>query len=191
MHLDTLDRKVREDTPVLLACPPFLFHQVLWRKEIPDSLEATASPASLDPEVTRVSQVSLVVRVCLDFLVLLSRVKDSRDSLVTPGHQAFLASPDQRERLELWDSLAFLEQGVMMVPLVSLVILESLVDLVPKVSLETAMDILEVLELKACQEIQATQVVVVAMAPPVTTAFQEVQVSLVQRELLVNQDGLE
>lgn len=191
MDLDTLDRKVREDTPVLLACLALFFHQASWKKEILDILEATAFLASPDPEVTRVSRASLVVRVCLDFLVLLSRVKDSRVSLVTPGHQDSQASPDQRERLELWDSLAYLEQGVMMVPLVSLVTLEILVDLVTKVFLEIATHILELRELKASREIQASQVVAVAMALPVTTAFQEVQVTLVRRELLVNRDGRE
>lgn len=147
--------------------------------------------ASLDLEVTRVCQVCLVVRVCLDFLVTLSRVKDSQDSLGSLGNQELQASPDQREKLESWDSPACLDQGVMMVHLVYLATLENLVGPVSKVYLEIVMVILEVQELKASQGLQAYQVAVPVMAPPVTTAFQEVQVSLEQRELLVKADGLE
>lgn len=62
--------------------------------------------ASLDPEVTRVSQVNLVARVYLDFLVLLSRVKDSPDSQDFLGSLDVQASLDPRESLESWDSLA-------------------------------------------------------------------------------------
>lgn len=191
VDLDSLDRKVREDTLVFLACLVFLFHQGWWRKETLDTPEAVAFLASLDPEVTKVCRVYLGVRVCLDFPASLSRVKDSRDSpgfLGNPDLQAFL---DQREKLESWDSLACRDHGVMMVHLVSLATLESLVNLVAKVYLESPMVILEGQELKASQEIQASQVVVPMMAPPVTTAFQEVQVSLEPRVVQVKEDGLE
>lgn len=154
-------------------------------------MEAAAFPVSPDPEVTRVCQVCLVVRVCLVFLVTLSRVKDSRDSLGSPGNQELQASPDQRENLESWDSPARLDQGVMMVHLVSLATLESLVGPVAKVHPEKVLVIPEVQELKASLEIQASQVAVPMTAPPVTPAFQEVQVFLDRREHLVKQDGLE
>lgn len=188
---DTPDRKVREDTPVSPARPLLLSDQSLWRKENLDSTEAAASPASLDPEVTKVCQGCLVARVCLDFLVTLSRVKDSQDSLVSPGNQALRASPDPREKLESWDFLACLDQGVTMVHLVSLATLENLVGPVEKVHLEKVLVIQEVQELKASLEIQASQVAVPLMALPVRVAFQEVQVFLERRELLVKGDGLE
>lgn len=191
VDLDSLDRKVREDTLAFLAFLVFLFHQGWWRKETPDSLEAVAFLASLDPEVTKVCQVYLVARVCLDFLASLSRVKDSLDSpgfLDSPELQAFL---DRREKLESWDSLACQDHGVMMVLLDSLATLESLVDLVAKVYVESLMVILEGQELKDSQEIQASQVAVPTMAPPVTTAFQEVQASLEPRVCQVKEDSLE
>lgn len=188
---DTLDRKVRGDTPASPVPLVLLIPQAMRRKETPVSLEAVAFLASPDPEVTKVCQAYLVVRVCLDFLVSLSRVKDSQDSLDTLGNQEVQAIPDRRENLESWDSPARLDQGVMMVHLVSLAALENLVFLAAKVYPETLMCILEVQELKACKEIQATQVALAGMAPLVTTAFQEVQVSLEPRELLVKQDGLE
>lgn len=75
--------------------------------------------------MTRVCQVRLVVRVFLDFLVLLTRVKDSQDSLGFQGDQDLQASPDPRENLESWDSLEHLDQGEMMAPLVYLATLES------------------------------------------------------------------
>lgn len=75
--------------------------------------------------MTRVCQVRPVVRVFLDFLVLLSRVKDSQDSLGFQGDRDLQASPDPRENLESWDSLEHLEQGEMMAPLVYLATLES------------------------------------------------------------------
>lgn len=70
--LDSLVRKVRGGTLVLLACLLALFHQSSWRRETLETPEAAAFPASPDPEVTRVCQVYLVARVCLDFLVSLS-----------------------------------------------------------------------------------------------------------------------
>lgn len=61
-------------------------------------------------QVIRVFQVSLVVRVCLDFLVTLSRVKDSGENLDFQDDRDLQATPDQREKLESWDSLARLDQ---------------------------------------------------------------------------------
>lgn len=133
--------------------------------------------ASLDPEVTKVCQASPDVRVCPDFQVLLSRVKDSRDSLGSRDSQDSRASQDPKEKLELWDSLACLGQGVMMVHLVTLATLEKLVVPASKVYLEIRTDILEVLELKACQEIQDIQEDVATMEHLVTMASLEVQVS--------------
>lgn len=182
---------MREDTPVPTARPVLFTGQGLRRKENPESTEAAAFLASPDPEVTKVCQVCLVARVCLDFLVTLSRVKDSQDSLVSLGNQALQASPDRRENLESWDSPACLDQGVTMVHLVSLATLENLVGPVEKVYLEKVMVCLEFQDLKASPEIQASQVDVVMTALPVTTAFQEVQVSLDRREVLVKEDGLE
>lgn len=59
--------QVREDTLDLPARPPFLCHQVLWRKEILDTLEATGSPASLDPEVTRLPAAKM--RPCVQAFI--------------------------------------------------------------------------------------------------------------------------
>lgn len=187
---DTSDKKAREDTPVLQASLVFLVHQSLWRKATQEPLEPTAFLASPDPEVIRVFLVDLVVRVCLDSLVLLSRAKDWLDSLDSPEPQVLQVSLDQREKLESWDSPACLDRGVMMVHLVTLATLEDLVNLVPKVYPEKVMVILEGQELKDSQEFQDSQVVVATMAPPATTAFQEVQVSLDQRVVLVKGDGL-
>lgn len=75
--------------------------------------------------------------------------------------------------------------------LVSLATPESPVDPVPKVYPEILMVTLEDPELQACQEIQASQVVVAMTAPPATTASQEVQVSPEQRGVLEKEDGLE
>lgn len=191
VDLDSLDRKVREDTPAVLVCLVFLLHQGWWRRETLDSQEAVAFLASLDPEVTKVCRVYLVVRVCLGFPASLSRVKDSLDSpgfLGSPELQAFLG---RREKLESWDSLACQDHGVMMAHLVSLATPENLVDLVEKVYLEILMVILEGRELKACKEIQASQVVVATTAPSVTMVFQEVQASLEQKVVKVKGDGLE
>lgn len=188
---DSLDRKVTEDTPAPLVHPPLLIDQSLLRKENLEPLVSTAFLVSLDQEVTRVCQVCLVVRVCLDSLVLLSRAKDSLDSLDFQGGREAQASQDQRVKLESWDSLACLDQGVTMVPLVFLEILENLVVLVAKVNLEILLVILEVLEPKVSQEIQASQVDVAMMAPLVTTVFQDLQVSPQQREPLEKVDALE
>ena len=61
--------------------------------------------------MTKVFQVYLVVRVSLDFLVMPSRVKDSGEILGSQGDREVQATPDQRENLESWDSLACLDQG--------------------------------------------------------------------------------
>ncbi|TKS93214.1 Collagen alpha-2(IV) chain [Collichthys lucidus] len=188
---DTPDRKVTEDTPEPPACPLGLLTYIMRRKENLEFLVATVFLASPDPEVIRVFQVSLVVRVCLVFLVTLSRVRDSRENLDFQDDQDLQATPDQREKLESWDSLARLDQEVMMVHRVSQATLENLVVLVEKVNPEIHMVILVVQELKASPEIQASQVAVAMMAPPVTMVIQEVQVSLVRKELLVSQDVLE
>lgn len=188
---DSLDRKVTEDTPAPLVHPPLLIDQSLLRKEDLEPLVSTAFLVSLDQEVTRVCLVCLVVRVCLDSLVLLSRAKDSLDSLGFQGGREAQASQEQRVKLESWDSLACLDQGVTMVHLVFLEILENLVVLVAKVNLEILLAILEVLEPKVSQEIQVSQVDVAMMAPLVTTVFQDLQVSLEQREPLAKVDALE
>lgn len=187
---DTPDRKVREDTPVFLVCPPCLLDQGTRRRATLEIPELADYQASQDPEVTKVCQARLVVRVCLDFLVSPSRVKASRGSLVTPGNQEAQATPGRREKLESWDSLACLDQGVMTVRLVSLAALETLVCLELKVQEEIPTHILVLQEVKACQETQASQVDAVLTVPPETTAIQEVQVSPGRRELLVKQEDL-
>lgn len=191
LALDTPDRKVKEDILASPAQPLFPFHQSLWRKENPEPPEAVGFLASPDPEGTRVCQVCPGVRVCLDFPVLQSRVKDSQDSLGFPGAPDLQASPDQREKLESWDSPEHLEKGVMMAHLVYLETPENLVGLVAKVNPETHLVTLELQELKACQETQASQVDVAVTVPPVTAAFQEAQVSPGRKEVLVREDGLE
>lgn len=191
VDLDIRGRKVTGDTLAPLAYLQEFFSQSWDRREIQEILQAMAFQASLDLEVTKVCQVCLAVRVCPDFLVSLSKVKDSQETTVIQDSQEVQATLDLKERLESLDSLAVLDQGVMMVFLVSLVIPENLVDLVPKERLEIVMVILEVQVLKASQEILATPVDVVTMVPLETMAFQDVQVSLEQRELLVKQDGLE
>lgn len=131
--LDSLGRKVREDTLVSLVCPLHLLHHCIWRRETLETLEVVAYLDSQDPEVIRVCQAYLVVREYLGFLVLLSRVKDCQDSLVTLGNQELQDSLDQREKLESWDSQARLDQWVKVVHPVSLATLEKMVDLVTKV----------------------------------------------------------
>lgn len=163
----------------------------MWKEVNQEHLEAAAFLASPDAEVTRVCQVSLVVRVCLDFPVTLSRVKDSRDSPGSTGSREVQATPGRREKVESWDSPARQDHGAMTVDLVSLATPESLVVPVEKVHPEKVMVILEVQELKASQESQVSQVAAPSTAPPVTTAFREVQVSPERREVLVKEGGLE
>lgn len=189
--LDTRDRKVSEDSRAPEGPRPALFHRSTWRKENREPREAAACLVSPDPEVTKVSQVFRVVRVCLDFPVSLSRAKDSRDSLDSRGDPDPRASRDRRERLESTGSPAYRDHGVTTVHLVYLATLESLVAPVVKGNLENRTGILEVLELKVSQEIQATQAVAVTTAPPVTTAFQDPPVSLERREVLEKAGGLE
>lgn len=122
----------------------------MWRKENLERPEPAAFPASPDREVTRVCRVCLVVRVCLDFLVSLSRVKDSRGSLGFLGDLELQASPDQREKQESWVSLDRLEKGGMMAHLVYLATLEDMVVLVAKVNPEILLVIPEFQEVKAC-----------------------------------------
>lgn len=61
---------------------------------------------SLDPEVTKVCPVCLVVKVYLDFPVLQSRVRVFPESLVSMEDREHQATPDPRERL---GSTGFLE----------------------------------------------------------------------------------
>lgn len=189
--LDSRDRKVREDSLDLPDCLLFLFQLSVWTKGNQEPPEQVVYRASPGPEVTKVFRVYLVVRVCLDFLVLLSRVKDSLAFPVIPGSLDFQVSLDQREKLESWDFLAHLAKGVTKACLVSLETLERLVDLAVQVSLEIASVILEDQELKAYQESQASQVAAVMTVPPVTAAFQEVQVSQVPRGVLGKEGVLE
>lgn len=191
VDLDTLDRKVSVGTLAPPACPEKSIRHSTWRKETPETQEATDFPASPDPEATKVCRGCLVGRVCLDFLVMRSRVKGSRVSLGSPGCLELLATLDRRERLESWDSLECPEQGVMTVPLVSLATPENLVDQELRVYLETPSVILEVQVLKVSQEIQASQAAVLSTAVPVTMACQEGLVSLEQRVFLVKPGGLE
>lgn len=104
--LDSLDKKVSEDSLAFLGPLDVLFHHSWWRKETLETLELMAYLVFLDPEVTKVFQVCLVVRVCLVFLVLLSRVKGSQDSLGSLVYRELQASLDQKGREELLDSLA-------------------------------------------------------------------------------------
>lgn len=184
---DTLDRKVTEATLVPLACRPSLIHRSMWRKENQEPLESAAFLASLVLEVTRVCQVFLVVRVFLELLVWLTKLKDSRECLGfldDLAHQVFL---DPKVKQESPDSLARLDQGVMMVHLVCLVILENLVVREAKVYLEKLMHILELQALKDSLEKQVTQVAPATMVLKVTVDYQEVQVTLEQRGLLVKE----
>lgn len=182
---------MREDTPDRPDCPPFLSQLNASIEENREPPEGAVFLASLDPEVTKVCRVYLDVRVCLDFLVLLSRAKVSRESRAIPASRGCRASPDRREKLESWDFLAHLENGVTTGSLGSLEALENLVDLAVQEYLETASAIQEDQALKVNQESLESQVVAVTTAPPVTTAFQEVQVSPVPRGALVKQDVLE
>ncbi|KAA8582742.1 hypothetical protein FQN60_006413 [Etheostoma spectabile] len=169
---------VTEETPVPPASPFLLFQEMVIEKENQETPERTVFLASPDPEVTRVCRVSLVVPVCLDFLVMLHRAKDSRETRGSPGDQERQASLERREKLESWDSPACLDQGVMMAYLVFPATLENLVGLVAKGHPVKVTVILELQDLKASQEIQVSQVAVAMTALPVTSAFQEVQVSL-------------
>lgn len=184
---DTPDRKVREDTRDAPACPLHTSEQSLQRKENPEPPEAAAFLASPDPEVTRVCQVCPVVRVCLDFLVTPSRVKDSQDSLVTRGNRGRQGSQGRRVKLGSWASPACPDPGATTAHLVSLATPENSVAPVPKVHLEKVMVILEVQELKVSQEMQVSQVAGPTTAPPATAASREVQDTLERRELLVKE----
>lgn len=190
VDLDSLDRKVTEDTLAPLDPPLLLIDPSLWRKENQEPLVSMVFLASLDPEVTRVYLVFPVVRVCPDSLVLQSRVKDSLEFLGFLGGLEVLATLDQREKLESWDSLERLDHGVTMVHQVLMGILEKLVVLGAKVRLETLLDILEVQELKVSLEMPDSQVAEALMAFLETMVFQVLQVSLEQREPLVKQGVL-
>lgn len=111
--------------------------QCRWPEETLESLEGVAFPVSPDPEVyigfihphetrktqekkklslfstkvTKVFQARLVVRVCLDFQVLLNRAKGCRDSLVSPGSRDIRAALARKVKAESWDSLAQPDQG--------------------------------------------------------------------------------
>lgn len=67
---DSQDRKVREDTPDLRDCLLSLARLNAWTKENLELPERAVCLASPDPEEIKVCRVSLVARVCLDFLVL-------------------------------------------------------------------------------------------------------------------------
>lgn len=150
----------------------------MWREENPETPVATAFLASPDPEVTRVCLVRPAVRVCLDFPVTPSKVKDSRDNAVTRDNRETPVSPGRRENMESWDSPARQDLGVTTVRPVSPATLENLVVPVEKVHPEKATGTPEVQELKASPEGQASQVAAAMTAPPATTAFPEFQVSL-------------
>lgn len=187
VDLDTLDRRVIEATLVPLACHPSLTNLSIWRKENQEPLESAAFLASLVQEVTRVCQVSLVVRVFLELPVWQIKLKDSQECLGfldDPAHQAFL---DPKVKPESLDSRELLDRGVMMVHLVCLVTLENLVVLEARVYLEKHMLIPELQALKDSLEMQVTQVVLALMVPKVTGDYQEVQVTLEQRVVLVKE----
>lgn len=190
VDLDSQDKKVTEDTLDPLVPPLLFIDQSLWRKENQEPPVSMVFLASLDPEVIRVCQVCPVVRVCLDSLVLQSRVKDSLEFLGFLGGLEALASLDQREKLELWDSLEHRAHGVTMVHRVSTGTLEMLVVLEAKVHLETLLDIQEVQEQRVSLEMPDSQVDEPPMAFLETTVFQELQVSPEQREPLVNRGVL-
>lgn len=134
--------------------------------------------ASPDPEVTKVSRVSLAVRVCPVCLVLQSRVKVFLESPVCPASQAPRASQGPKESPA---STAFLEgpdPGETMVVLVFLVILESLVVLVLKVFPENRMGIQVAPDPKASPETQVSQAVVDWTVLVEKMASQEVQATV-------------
>lgn len=180
-----------EGSPASPACPRPPCPWSSWRRETLESLEATAWVDSLDPEATKVFLAFPGVRVCLDFLVLPSRAKDSLESQGIPVSRAARDSLGPRVKLASWGSLACLDPGETMELLDSLETLESLVVLVGKVCLEIHLGILEVLAPKGSLEIQASQQALAAPVLQVTTAFQEVQDSLEPREHLVKAGGLE
>lgn len=91
------DRKVREVALADLVCLESLAPRHSWRKENMETQASAVYQASLDPEVTKVSLVCLVVRVCLVCPVLRSRVKVFLESLVFPGSPGLQVSQDQRE----------------------------------------------------------------------------------------------
>lgn len=185
---DTLARKVTEGSAAPPACPLLRCEQSLWRKENLEPPAAAGFLASPGPEVIRVCPVCPVVRVCPDFLVTPSRVKVSRVSPGFRGDRVLQAFPDRREKLESLDSPARREEGVMMAHLVSLATLESLAGPVGKVNPEILTDTLELQVRRASREMQASQAAVATTAPPVTTVFQEAQVSPDKRGVLVKPD---
>lgn len=134
--------------------------------------------ASPDPEVTKASPVSLVVRVCLVCPVLPSRVKVFLESPVCLASQDLRASQGPKESPASTAFLVGPDQGEMMVALVSLVILESLVVLVLKVFPENHMDIQVAPDPKACPETQVSQAVVDWTALVEKMVSQEVQATV-------------
>lgn len=174
---DTPGRKVTEVSKAPPACPLLRSEQSMWRKENLEPPAVAGFLASPGPEVIRVCRVSPVVRVCPDFLVTPSRVKDSRDSLGFRGDRDLRAFPDRRVKLESSGSPARREKGVTTASLVSPATPESSAGPVGKVNLESRTATPELQERKASREIQASQVAVATTAPPATTAFREAQVS--------------
>lgn len=92
-----LGRKVREVTLVDLVCLESLAPRRSLRKENMETQASAVYQASPDPEVTKVSLVCLVVRVCLVCPVSRSRVKVFLESLVSLGSPGLQVSQDQRE----------------------------------------------------------------------------------------------
>lgn len=182
---------MREDTPDLLDCLPSLVRLNAWTVENLEPPERAVCLVSPGPEVTRVCRVCLDVRVCLDFLVLQSGVKDSPAIPAIPGSRGFRASLDRREKPGSLGSPAHLEKEATTVLPVSLEIPERPEDPVVQAYPETALVTQEDPELKAYQEFQASPVAVPLTVPPVTTAFREVRASPVPRGALVKQGARE
>lgn len=98
------DRKVKEGTPASLVSLESLAPHSSWRKETMASRASAVYPASPDPEVTKVSPVSLGVRVCLVCLASPSKVKVFPGFLVSQGFLGVQVSLDQKERPVSMDS---------------------------------------------------------------------------------------
>lgn len=102
--LASLDRKVKEGTQASLVPLESLAPRSSWRKETMATQASVVYPASPDPEVTKVSPVSLGDRVCLVCLASPSKVKVFPGSLVSQGSLGVQVSLDQKERAVSMDS---------------------------------------------------------------------------------------
>lgn len=167
------ERKGSEDTQVAPARRPVLPGRSSPRRETEGTQEPMVSQGSLGREVTRVSLACPVVRDNQVFQDSPTRAKESQAYLVARAAREHLDSPDLKERVGFWDSLARPDRGVMTVDQVSLATPVTLDRTVLKVREETRTVTLETPGPKDSLETPATQVVPAALVSAATMVSQE------------------